>query len=75
MEREKPLPWRAFIGCALTVMSLYAAVLLNLTVLGKTVKPLDPLEPATNLLALAGLVVGIVLIFSGLKEKESETKQ
>jgi len=83
MEKERPLPWRAFIGCALTMLSLFIAFALNITIFGQSIKAANPylppygrelLQPLANLMALVLLIVGIFLMYSGFKETESKTK-
>jgi len=78
MEREKPLPWRAFVGCVLTILSLVIAFILNVTILGQSIRTnaaLPPygrelLQPLANLTALVLLILGIVLMYSGFKKAE-----
>lgn len=78
MEREKPLPWIAFIGCALTMLSLFIAFVLNITVFGQSIRAnlgIPPygrelLQPLANLSALALLVLGIILMYIGFRKTE-----
>jgi len=78
MEREKPLPWRVFVGCILTMLSLVIALTLNVTVLGQSIKTnlgvppygRELLQPLANLTALTLLVLGIVLMYTGFKKTE-----
>ena len=67
MEREKPLPWTAFIGCALTMLSLVIALVLNVTVLGQSIGT-NMSQPLASLLALILLILGIVLMYEGLRK-------
>jgi len=62
MESEKPLSLGAFIGCVLSVMSLFVAFILNRTVFEQTAIPLASLS------ALILLVIGIVLMYAGSKK-------
>jgi len=62
MESEKPLPLGAFIGCVLSVMSLFLAYILNRTVFKQTAIPLASLS------ALILLAIGIVLMYTASKE-------
>jgi len=76
MEKEKPLPWSVFIGCVLTMLSLFLAFAVNITILGQPLRTLtdlppygrDLLQPIANVLALALIVLGIVLMYTGLKK-------
>jgi len=78
MEKEKPLPWRAFIGAALTMLSLVIAFVLNVTILGQSIRTstaLPPygrelLQPLANLTAFILLVLGILLMYTGLKRAD-----
>jgi len=78
MEKERPLPWRAFIGCALTMLSLFIAFALNITIFGQSFRvnaALPPygrelLQPLANLTNLVLLVLGIILMYTGLKKAE-----
>lgn len=80
LKKEKPMPLRTFIGSMLTMLSLFIAFLLNFTVLGQPYYTdtsripfgRELLQPAVNLLALALLILGLVLVFSGLKKMESK---
>ena len=62
MESEEPLSFSAFIGCVLSVMSLFVAFVLNRTVFKQTALPLASLS------ALIALVIGIVLMYAGSKK-------
>jgi len=78
MEKEKPMPWRAFVGAALTMMSLVIAFLLNVTILGQSIRTnaaLPPygrelLQPLANVTALVLLLLGIFLMYTGFKKTE-----
>jgi len=78
VKREKFLPLAVFLGCALVIVSPYVGLLLNITVLGKSLKAdtavppygRELLEPLANLLTLVLLISGIVLIFFGLRKTE-----
>jgi len=80
LKREKPMPWRVFVGSMLTMLSLFVAFLLNFTILGQpyhtdTTRPpfgRETLQPLAVLLAITLLVSGLVLVFSGLKKMESK---
>lgn len=62
MEREKPLSLTVFIGCILTMMSLFLAYALNKTIFRQSMQQLP------SLIALAVLVLGIFLMFVGLRK-------
>jgi len=80
LKKEKPMPWRVFVGSMLTMLSLFIAFFLNYTILGQPYytdirrSPFgrDPLAPAANLLAVMLLVLGLALVFSGLKKVETK---
>lgn len=67
MEREKPLPWTAFIGCALTMLSLVIALVINVTILKQSIRT-NIFQPLASLLALTLLILGIVLMYEGLRK-------
>lgn len=62
MESEKPLSLTVFIGCILTMMSLFLAYALNKTIFRQSMQQLP------SLIALAVLVLGIFLMFVGLRK-------
>jgi len=74
------MPWRLFFGSVLTMLSLFIAFALNYTILGQpyytdTSRPpfgREALLPAATLFALALLVFGLVLVFTGLRKMESK---
>jgi succinate dehydrogenase hydrophobic anchor subunit len=79
LKREKPMPWRVFIGSLLVMLSLFVGFAFNYTILGQpfrtdTTKPpfgREALQPLATVLIIALLVVGIVLVFTGLQKMES----
>lgn len=79
MDREKSLPVTVLLGCILVIGAAYVGLLLNITVLGKSLRAVtwappygrELLEPLANLVTLALLISGIGLIFMGLRKKES----
>jgi len=73
VEREKPLPWIAFIGCALTMLSLFIGFVLNVTIFGQTIRG-DTSLPA-NLSVLGLLVLGIVVMYTGLGRQNKTKRQ
>lgn len=78
MKREKPMPWRVFVGSLLVMLSLFVGFAFNYTILGQpfrteTWKPpfgKEALQPAATLVAISLLALGLVLVFSGLKKME-----
>jgi len=64
----------------LTMLSLFGAFLLNYTIFGQpyytdTSRPpfgREALQPTATLLAMALLVLGLVLVFTGLKKMETK---
>lgn len=62
MESEKPLSLTVFIGCILTMMSLFLAYALNKTIFRQSMQQLP------SLIALAVLALGIFLMFIGLRK-------
>jgi len=65
------MPWRVFLGSMLTMFSLFIAFIFNYTILGQSLGK-GALQPAATLLSIALLVLGLALIFTGLKEMESK---
>jgi len=80
LKRERPMPWRVFVGSMLTMLSLFIAFLLNFTILGqpyytdtsRTPFGKEALQPSATLFAIALLVLGLVLVFSGLQKMEKK---
>jgi len=74
------MPWRVFFGSMLTMLSLFIAFLFNYTILGqpyytKTSLPpfgREPLQPAATILAAMLLVLGLALVFTGLRKMETK---
>jgi len=62
MESEKPLSLRAFIGCVLTMMSLFVAYGLNKTIFRQSMQQLP------SIVALIVLLLGIFLMFMGFRK-------
>jgi len=79
LKKEKPMPWRVFVGSMLTMLSLFIAFFLNYTILGQPYytdirrSPFgrEALQPAATLLAMTLLVLGLALVFTGLKKMET----
>jgi len=80
MKREKPMPWRVFVGSMLTMVSLAIAFVFNFIILGQpyytdTSRPpfgREAMQPSATLLAVALLVLGLTLVFTGLKRMEAK---
>jgi len=74
------MPWRVFVGSMLTMLSLFIAFIFNYTILGQpyytdTSHPpfgKEALQPTATLLTIALLVLGLALVFTGLKKMESK---
>jgi hypothetical protein len=78
LKREKPMPWRIFFGSMLTMLSLFIGFIFNYTILRQpyytntAVPPFgrEALQSLATLLTIALLVLGLVLVFTGLKKME-----
>jgi len=66
------MPWRVFVGSMLTMLSLLIAFLLNYTVLGQPYRSNMALHPIATILSIVLLVLGMTLVFMGLKKMESK---
>jgi len=66
MEREKPLPWVAFIGCVITMASLLVVFGMNLY-LTRGSSGIYKSQLFANLTGLFLLVLGIILMGIGFK--------
>jgi len=74
------MPWRVLVGSMLSMLSLFIAFLINFTILGQpystntAVPPFgrEALQPTATLLAITLLVLGLVLVFTGLKKMETK---
>jgi len=66
MEREKPLPLMAFLGCALTVVSLLVVLGTSLYLAHQT-SGVYRSQPLANLAGTVLLVLGIVLMVMGFQ--------
>lgn len=66
MEKERGMPWMAFVGCILVVASLPLVLALS-SVLGSSGG--YRAQPLADVAAFVMLVVGIALIYSGLGKK------
>jgi len=64
------MPWRVFVGSMLTMLSLFIAFLFDYIILGQPFG--RELQHTATLLAIALLVLGLVLAFTGLKRMESK---
>jgi len=64
MEEKKAMPWMAFVGCVLAVGSLPMVFVLSMAL----VQPSGDFhaQPLADLVAFVMLIVGIILIYSGL---------
>ena len=66
MEKEKPLPWRAFIGAVPTMLSLIMVFVLNVIIVESTGAYRS--QPPANLAALVLLILGIILLYTGSRK-------
>jgi len=74
------MPWRVFVGSMLTMLSLFIAFIFNYTILGQpyytntAVPPFgrEALQLPATLLTIAFLVLGLALVYTGLKKMESK---
>jgi len=66
MEREKPLPWIAFLGCALTMVSLPVVFGINLY-LTRQSSGIYRSQPFANLAGIVLLILGMILMGIGFK--------
>jgi hypothetical protein len=74
------MPWKVFAGSMLTMLSLFIAFFFNYTILGQphnfdvSTPPFGriPLQPLATLLAIALLLLGLLLVFTGLKKMEAK---
>lgn len=68
MEKEKPLPLKALIGVALTMLSLAVVFGLDSVISRESSAAYSyRSQPLANLAALIVLVVGIILMYTGLE--------
>jgi len=80
LKKEKPMPWRVLIGSLLIMLSLFVGLAFNYTILGQpfrtdTTKPpfgREALTPIATLLNIALLLLGLGLVFTGLRQMESK---
>jgi succinate dehydrogenase hydrophobic anchor subunit len=79
LKKEKPMPWRAFIGLLLVTFSLFVGFAFNYTILGQpfrtdTTKPpfgREALQPLASVLTIVLLAAGLVMVYLGLKSMET----
>lgn len=67
MEKERGMPWLAFVGCILTVASLPLVLALS-WMLAESSRGYIA-QPLADVAAIVMLVVGIALIYIGLGKK------
>ena len=73
------MPWSVFIGLLLVMFSLFVGFAFNYTILGQpfrtdTSKPpfgREALQPVATVLIIALLVMGLVLVYTGLRKNET----
>jgi hypothetical protein len=66
MEKEKPLGLMAFLGCALTMVSVVLVLVLDIY-LGGTSGAMYESQPLANLVGLILLLLGLILAYIGIK--------
>jgi hypothetical protein len=66
MEREKPLPWIAFLGVAITMVSLLVVFGINLY-LTRESSGIYNSQPSANLAGMFLLILGIILMGVGFR--------
>jgi hypothetical protein len=74
------MPWRVFVGSMLAMISLFIAFLLNYTIIGApyytdvTRPPFgrEALQPISIVLAAALLILGLFLVYTGLRKMETK---
>jgi hypothetical protein len=69
MERAKSLPWLVFVGCILTMVSLFVAFGIN-TYLVSSSSDMYRSRPLANLVGAGALILGVVLMFVGYRKAE-----
>lgn len=67
MEKEKPLPWIALLGSTLTMLTLVFSFAINTTTIKQYIGAFQPLA---NFLAVLLLILGIILIYVGIRKTE-----
>jgi putative Ca2+/H+ antiporter (TMEM165/GDT1 family) len=67
MEKEKPLPWLVFIGSILLMLSLVFSLVVNEQLTGQ-VPSVFRMQPLSNVAALILMLVGFILIYTGLRK-------
>ena len=66
MEREKPLGLMAFLGCALTVVSVLLILVIDIF-LGDKSGAMYESQLLANLVGIIFLIVGLILTYIGIK--------
>jgi hypothetical protein len=66
MEREKPLRLMAFLGCAITMVSVLLILVINLYLEDKS-GAIYRSQPLANLVGIVLLILGLILTYIGLK--------
>ena len=66
MEKEKPLGLMAFLGCALTVVSVLLILVVDIY-LGDASGVMYESQPLANLAGIILLILGLILTYIGIK--------
>jgi putative Ca2+/H+ antiporter (TMEM165/GDT1 family) len=69
MEGAKSLPWLVFVGCILTMVSLFVAFGINTYLMGQS-SDIYRSRPLANLAGAGLLILGIILIYLGFRKAE-----
>lgn len=80
LKKEKPMPWTVLIGSLLIMLSLFAGLAFNYTILGQpfrteTSKPpfgREALQPVAIVFTIVVLALGLVIVYLGLKKMETK---
>ncbi len=67
LERAKSLPWLVFVGCILTMVSLFVAFGINTYLVGSSGE-LYRSAPLANLAGAGLLILGIILVYLGFRK-------
>jgi len=66
MEREKPLGLMAFLGCALTMVSVLLILVVDIYLQDRSVAMYES-QPLANLVGIILLILGLILTYIGIK--------
>jgi hypothetical protein len=69
LKREKPLPWMAFVGCLLSMVSVLLVFGINLYLAGGS-SSIYKSQPLANIAGVVLLILGIILTVVGFRKSE-----